>query len=93
MSLIDLISYVTFILDPQKDQHQNILLENKVLYVVLFDLQESLNQLWDTLPIDSVISSILDPRTKWHERIPTKEITEALKTMQEACLNNNNNNN
>ena len=48
------------------------------------DLKESLNQLWDNIPIDTVIASILDPRTKYFERIPKNEINEALKVMQKV---------
>ena len=45
------------------------------------DLNESLCMLWDDLPFDTVIASILDPRTKFFDRIPKKEINEALKIM------------
>ena len=45
------------------------------------DLNESLCVLWDDLPVDTVIASILDPRTKFFDRIPKKEINEALKIM------------
>jgi hypothetical protein len=48
------------------------------------DLKESLNHLWDNIPIDTVIASILDPRTKYFERIPNNEINEALKVMQKV---------
>jgi hypothetical protein len=61
--------------------------ENKVLHVVILDLLECLNVLWDSLPIDTVIASILDPRTKWYDRIPKHEITEALKVLQGVWLN------
>jgi len=56
--------------------------ENVVLHVVIVDLLECLNVLWDSLPIDTVIASILDPRTKWYDKIPKHEITEALKILQ-----------
>lgn len=56
--------------------------ENEVLHVVIEDLLECLNVLWDSLPIDTVIASILDPRTKWYDKIPKHEIAEALKILQ-----------
>jgi hypothetical protein len=37
--------------------------------------------LWDNLPIDTVIASLLDPRTKFFDRIPKHEVNEALKIM------------
>lgn len=48
------------------------------------DLQESLNLLWDKLPVDTIIASILDPRTKFFHRIPKKEIEEGLKVMKKV---------
>lgn len=60
-------------LDPEKD--------NKQFHVVAKDLDKSICILWDDLPIDTVIASILDPRTKFFDRIPKKEINEALKIM------------
>jgi len=49
---------------------------------VITDLLECLNKLWDSLPIDTVIASIIDHRTKWHDRIPKHESTEALNILQ-----------
>lgn len=46
----------------------------------------SLNDLWDHLPIDTVIASILDPRTKWFEQIPKHEITEAIQVLKQEYL-------
>ncbi len=45
-----------------------------------------LNVLWDSLPIDTVIASILDPRTKWYDKIPKHEIAEALNILKGVCL-------
>ena len=44
-------------------------------------MDKSICILWDDLPVDTVIASILDPRTKFFDRIPKKEINEALKIM------------
>jgi hypothetical protein len=49
---------------------------------VINDLSTCINELWDSLPLDSVIASILDPRTKWFPRIPAGEIKEALDAMK-----------
>ncbi len=59
------------------------------------DLQESINLLWDDLPIDTVIASILDPRTKFFDKIPGNEIEKALKIIKQVpkYSNNKNNNN
>ena len=54
------------------------------LIVVAKDLQNSLNELWNDLPIDTVISSILDPRTKWYPRIPGHEIKEAVDILKKV---------
>lgn len=78
ISLISLISLITFFRIYYLDS-QN---ENEVLHVVIEDLLECLNVLWDSLPIDTVIASILDPRTKWYDKIPKHEIAEALKILQ-----------
>jgi hypothetical protein len=56
--------------------------KHKQLNVIMKDLQNSINQLWDDLPIDTVIASILDPRTKFFDKIPENEITNALKTLK-----------
>jgi hypothetical protein len=56
--------------------------QHNQLYVIMKDLQESINELWDRLPVDTVIASILDPRTKFFERIPQQEIDEALKILK-----------
>jgi hypothetical protein len=55
------------------------------LQVVQKDLVQCINELWDKLPIDTVIASILDPRSKWYSRIPKAEIAEALKEMKKVC--------
>lgn len=50
------------------------------------DFKDEINSLWDRLPLDTVIASILDPRTKFYDKIPQNEIDEALKTLQEVFL-------
>lgn len=57
-----------------------------LIHEIAKDLNESLCVLWDDLPIDTVIASILDPRTKFFDRIPKKEINEALKIMAKVFL-------
>ncbi len=64
--------------------HSDPKAENKQLHVVLEDLHEEINVLWDKLPIDTVIATTLDPRTKFYSKIPKKELKEALKVMQEV---------
>jgi hypothetical protein len=59
--------------------------DDQALQVVQKDLLNCINELWDRLPIDTVIASILDPRTKWYSRIPKAEINEALKDMKKVC--------
>lgn len=59
---------------------------NKQLHVVMVDLLDSLNDLWDALPAESVIASILDPRTKFFDRIPDNEIKEALQMMKKVLV-------
>jgi hypothetical protein len=54
------------------------------LQLVKNDLQAEFDVLWDNLPIDTVIASILDPRTKWYHRIPPNEIKEALVIMKKV---------
>jgi hypothetical protein len=54
------------------------------IQVVQKDLQQQLDDIWDDLPIDTVIASMLDPRTKWFKRIPVNEIGEALKLMKKV---------
>jgi hypothetical protein len=56
------------------------------IQVVQKDLQQQLDDIWDDLPIDTVIASMLDPRTKWYKRIPVNEITEALKVMKKEYM-------
>lgn len=56
----------------------------KQIQVVKTDLQNSLNILWDELPIDTVVASLLDPRTKWFRRIPKGEIAEALAMLKKV---------
>lgn len=48
------------------------------------DLQEELNYIWDHLPIDTVIATLLDPRTKFYSKIPKKEETEALRILKKV---------
>lgn len=50
------------------------------------DLSEEINRLWDNLPIDTVIATLLDPRTKFFHRIPKGEVNEALAIMKEVYL-------
>lgn len=57
---------------------------NKQLHVVANELLEEVNQLWDKLPLDTVIATILDPRTKWYDKIPAHEIKEALSTLKQV---------
>jgi len=52
------------------------------IHAIIQDLEESLCGLWDRLPIDSVISSILDPRVKFLTNIPSSEIEEALEILK-----------
>jgi len=52
----------------------------------MVELKEKLNILWDKLPIDTVIATMLDPRTKWLEKIPADEIKEALHTLKNEFL-------
>jgi len=59
---------------------------NAQLHVIIEDLERCLNALWDELPLDTVIASILDPRTKWFPRIPANEIKEALSCMKKEFL-------
>jgi len=56
------------------------------IQLVQKDLQQQLNEIWDNLPIDTVIASMLDPRTKWFNKIPVNEITEALKVMKKEFM-------
>jgi hypothetical protein len=58
-------------------------LNNKQLHVVLEDLKKELENLWNNLPIDTVIACTLDPRTKYYTKIPKSELKEALKIMQQ----------
>jgi hypothetical protein len=58
--------------------------DNPQLHIVIEDLERCLNELWDDLPLDTVIASILDPRTKWFPRIPANEIKEALLCMKKV---------
>lgn len=50
------------------------------------DLEEELKIFWDKLPIDTVIATILDPRTKKFHKIPPNEIGEAVKILKSVCL-------
>jgi len=45
-------------------------------------LEEELKIFWDKLPIDTVIASVLDPRTKKYHKIPPHEINEAVKIIK-----------
>jgi hypothetical protein len=60
--------------------------ENPQLHVVMEDLGKELNIFWDSLPIDTVIATILDPRTKMFHKIPPKEIDEAVKILKSEFL-------
>ncbi len=59
---------------------------NKQFHVVAIDMLKSIAELWDNLPIDTVIASILDPRVKFFDPIPKSEINEALKIMATVCF-------
>lgn len=61
---------------------------NKQLHVVADDLLEELNQLWDKLPVDTIIATLLDPRTKWYDKIPKEEIKEALSILKQVPKRN-----
>jgi len=65
--------------------------QNKVLHVVIEDMVVCITELWDKLPIDTVIASILDPRTKWYDKIPSCEVTEALKILKQEHIECNRN--
>jgi hypothetical protein len=58
--------------------------DNEALHKICDDLLEELETIWANLPVDSVICSMLDPRTKWFEKIPARERNEALKEMQKV---------
>lgn len=60
--------------------------DNKQFHVVAIDMVKSISELWDNLPIDTVIASILDPRVKFFDPIPKSEINEALKIMATVCF-------
>lgn len=59
--------------------------DNVFLYEVISDLQERLNQIWDKLPIDTIIATLLDPRIKTSlEQIPKREIIKATKLLEQV---------
>jgi hypothetical protein len=60
--------------------------DHKQLHVVIKDMEEELKIFWDKLPIDTVIASILDPRTKKYHKIPPYEINEAVKIIKSEFL-------
>jgi hypothetical protein len=64
--------------DPQQTNPQ--------LHVVIVELEKEINSLWDNLPVDTVIATLLDPRTKFFPRIPEHEVTEALKVLKKVKL-------
>jgi hypothetical protein len=64
----------SYFLDPEADHKQ--------LHVVIKDMEEELKIFWDKLPIDTVIASVLDPRTKKYHKIPPHEINEAVKIIK-----------
>jgi hypothetical protein len=64
------------LLDPKE--------ENKQFHVIANDLQESLNALWNKLPLDTVSATILDPRFKFYDKIPKKEVTEAIESLKKV---------
>lgn len=68
----------SYFLDP--------LVNNRQLHVVIKDLEEELKLFWDKLPIDTVVASILDPRTKKYHKIPPHEINEAVKIIKLVCI-------
>jgi hypothetical protein len=49
------------------------------------DLLNELRELWDNLPIDTVIASLLDPRTKFLDKLPKAEVKEALEILKKVC--------
>jgi len=58
----------------------------KILHAVIDDLLKELKNLWDNLPIDTVIASMLDPRTKWFSKISAAEIKQATELMQKEYV-------
>ena len=61
------------------------LAQNELLHLVLAEFQEALNQLWDKLPIDTVIATILDPRVKNSLKgLPAEELNIAVETMKKV---------
>lgn len=70
------IKIIIIFLDPQQ--------ANPQLHVVIVDLEKEINSLWDNLPVDTVIATLLDPRTKFFPRIPEHEVTEALKVLKKV---------
>jgi len=58
-------------------------INNPRFHKVIVDLEEELATYWDkNLPIDTVIATLLDPRTKFFQRIPPNEIKEAVKLLK-----------
>jgi len=55
---------------------------NNQLHIIIGDMTSNLNKLWDSLPVDSVIASILDPRVKLFKKIPEPELKEALNILE-----------
>lgn len=47
---------------------------NRELHTIMNDFKDEINSLWDRLPLDTVIASVLDPRTKFFGKIPIGEI-------------------
>ena len=61
------------------------LAHNEGLHSVLAEFKEALNQLWDNLPIDTVIATILDPRVKNSLKgIPSEELNKAVETLKKV---------
>jgi hypothetical protein len=60
--------------------------ENKVLHAIADDLITEICALWDNLPIDTVIATFLDPRTKSLPQIPKVELEEALKILKKVSF-------
>ena len=50
------------------------------------DLKETLNELWDNLPLDTVSATMLDPRFKFYDKIPKPERNESLEQLKKVWL-------
>jgi len=70
------------------EKHNNKMLkkypvaDNALFVKIVVDFQERLNVVWNTIPVDTVIATILDPRTKDIDGIPAEEVKEAKVQLQ-----------